>query len=133
MTGESHRYNVANGSFAGPRPFVPFTMNGGRGAWELALRYSHTDLNDNEGLAGAAASAESVRGGVQNIWTFGVNWYLNSQVRLLFNYLHIDVDRLNPAGPGNTTPFGPVPGTPPIGVQIGQSLDVFALRSQFAF
>jgi len=43
------------------------------------------------------------------------------------------VDRLNPAGPGNTAPFGAAPNTPPIGVQIGQDLDVIALRSQFSF
>jgi len=133
LTGETRRYSAANGSFAAPRPFVPFTMNGGYGAWELALRYSHTDLNDNEGLAGVAPPSGGIRGGEQNIWTFGVNWYLNSNFRLLLNYLHIDVNRVNPAGPGNTAPFGPPPGTPPIGVQIGQDLDVYALRSQFSF
>jgi phosphate-selective porin OprO/OprP len=43
------------------------------------------------------------------------------------------VNRLNPAGPGNLTPFGPAPATPPNGVQIGQDLNVIALRSQFSF
>ena len=43
------------------------------------------------------------------------------------------VDRLNPAGPDNLTPFGSSPATPPLGVDIGQSLDVYALRSQFSF
>jgi len=62
-----------------------------------------------------------------------VNWYLNTNVKLMFNYLHIDVDRLNPAGPDNLTPFGSSPATPPLGVDIGQSLDVYALRSQFSF
>ncbi|HZF14953.1 MAG TPA: porin [Steroidobacteraceae bacterium] len=133
LTGETRRYNMANGSFSAPRPFVPFTMNGGRGAWELAMRYSRTDLDHDAGLEGTACPVGCIRGGVQDIWTLGVNWYLNPQVRLIFNYLRIDVDRLNPAGPGNTTPFGPAPGTPPIGVQIGQDLDVFALRSQFSF
>jgi phosphate-selective porin OprO/OprP len=132
-TGETRRYSVANGSFAAPRPFVPFTMNGGRGAWELALRYSHTDLDYNEGLAGTAAPVGSVRGGVQNIWTLGVNWYVNPNLRFVLNYLRIDVHRLNPAGPGNLTPFGAAPATPPIGVEIGQDLDVYALRSQFSF
>jgi phosphate-selective porin OprO/OprP len=51
----------------------------------------------------------------------------------LFNYLMIDVDRLNPAGPGNPTPFGAPPATPPVGVQIGQDLDVYAVRTQFSF
>jgi phosphate-selective porin OprO/OprP len=133
LTGESHRYNAANGSFQSPRPQMPFSSAGGLGAWEVALRYSHTDLDFREGLDGAAATADSVRGGAQNIWTLGLNWYLNTNVRLMLDYLHIDVDRLNPAGPGNLTPFGPAPGTPPIGVQIGQDLNVIALRSQYSF
>jgi phosphate-selective porin OprO/OprP len=51
----------------------------------------------------------------------------------MLEYLMISANRLNPAGPGNLQPFGPSPGTPPVGVQIGQDLDVIALRSQFAF
>ena len=74
-----------------------------------------------------------MRGGVQDIWALGLNWYPNSNLKFMANYLRIDVDRLNPAGPGNLTPFGPAPSTPPIGVQIGQDLNVFALRSQFTF
>ncbi len=134
LTGESRRYDVANGSFQSPRPFMPFSVSsGGTGAWELALRYSHTDLNFREGLAGTPAALDSVRGGEQDIWTFGLNWYVNSNLRVLFNYLSIDVDRLNPAGPGNLTPFGPAPGTPPLGVEIGQELDIYALRTQYSF
>lgn len=133
ITGESRRYDAASGAFQGPRPFVPFTANGGIGAWELALRYSHSDLNSHEGALGTAAAPEAVRGGEQDIWTLGVSWFINPAVRLMFNYLRIDVDRLNPAGPGNLQPFGAPPATPPLGVQIGQELDVFALRSQFAF
>ena len=51
----------------------------------------------------------------------------------LIDFETIDADRLNPAGPGNLTPFGAAPGTPPLGVQIGQDLNVYALRSQYAF
>jgi len=133
ITGESRRYDMASAAFQGPRPFVPFTANGGIGAWELALRYSHTDLNYREGMFGTFASPEQIRGGEQNNWTLGVSWFINPTVRLMLNYMRIDVDRLNPAGPGNMQPFGPAPSTPPPGVQIGQELDVFALRSQFSF
>jgi phosphate-selective porin OprO and OprP len=133
ITGESRRYDMASGAFQAPRPFVPFTARGGTGAWELALRYSHTDLNESPGLLGSAATPASVRGGEQNVWTLGVSWYLNSSVRLMFNWLRIDADRLNPAGPGNLTPFGPSPATPPLGVDIGQDLDIFAVRSQYSF
>jgi phosphate-selective porin OprO/OprP len=133
LTGESRRYDVASGAFQAPRPFVPFTSAGGMGAWELALRYSHLDLDYHAGLAGTAATADAIRGGVQDIWTLGVNWYLNPNVKLMFNWLHVDVDRLNPAGPSNPTPFGPAPGTPPIGVAIGQDLNIYGLRTQYSF
>jgi phosphate-selective porin OprO/OprP len=133
LTGETRRYDVANGAFQAPRPFVPFSSAGGLGAWELALRYSHLDLDFHSGLAGTAATADAIRGGTQDIWTFGVNWYVNTNVKLMLNWLHVDVDRLNPASVGNLTPFGPAPGTPPIGVQIGQDLDIYGLRTQYSF
>jgi phosphate-selective porin OprO and OprP len=137
ITGESRRYNMANGSYQNPRPFVNVSSQGGLGAWEVALRYSHVDLNFHAGNAGAAAPVEGIRGGVQNILTAGVNWYLNPNVKLVLNFLHIDVDRLNPS----TTAFGsatslpqaaPTGSSPPVGVQIGQSLNAYALRVQYS-
>jgi len=133
LTGESHRYNMATGSYQSPRPFQPFSKQGGFGAWELALRYSNTDLNHEQGIEGFAPAASGIRGGQQAIWTVGVNWYVNPNLRFLLNYLRVDVDRLNPAAPGNLTPFGASPATPPIGTQIGQSYNAYALRSQFNF
>jgi phosphate-selective porin OprO and OprP len=136
LTGESHRYNMTNGSYQNPRPFVNASSQGGIGAWELALRYSHTDLNYHQGIEGSATPSDGVRGGMQNILTTGINWYLNPNVKLVLNYLHIHVDRLNPS----TTAFGsassypqaaPTGSSPPTGVQIGQTLDAYALRVQF--
>lgn len=133
MTGEAHRYNMANGAYQAPRPLLPFNSSGGIGAWELAFRFSHMDLNFQEGDEGTAATPTSVRGGLQDILTAGVNWYATPSVRFVLEYQHVDVDRLNPAGPGNLTPFGAAPATPPIGVQIGQAYNAYALRSQFSF
>jgi phosphate-selective porin OprO/OprP len=133
VTGESRRYNPVTGSFQGPRAKAPFPGNGGFGALELAARYSRMDLDFEAGLEGAAALPGAVRGGNQRVWTFGVNWYPNPSIKVMLDYLLIDVDRLNPAGIGNTQPFGQAPNTPPNGVQIGQDLDVIALRTQFAF
>jgi phosphate-selective porin len=59
LTGESRRYNAATGSFQNPRPLVPFSGNGGWGAWELAMRYSRMNLNFNAGLEGTAATPDS--------------------------------------------------------------------------
>jgi phosphate-selective porin OprO/OprP len=131
ITGESRRYNMASGSYQNARPFVPFTSHGGLGAWELALRYSNTDLNFNAG-SGGAALPNSVRGGEQDIWALALNWYLNANFRLQLNYLDIDVDRLNPSRTGSLV-FGPAPASPPFGAQIGQHLHAYALRSQFSF
>jgi len=133
FSGESRRYNATTGSFQNPRPMVPFSSAGGFGAWELAARYSRMDLDFMEGLQGTSASAASVRGGDQAVVTLGVNWYPNPNIKVMMNYMLIEVDRLNPAGDGNPQPFGPSPNTPPIGVDIGQDLDVFALRTQFSF
>jgi phosphate-selective porin OprO and OprP len=133
ITGESRRYNPATGSFQNPRPKSPFAHHGGWGAFELAARFSHTDLNFLEGDLGTAPVAGAIRGGEQDVLALGFNWYLNPNVKVLLNYLMIDVDRLNPAGPGNATPFGAGVATPPVGVEIGQDLDVFALRTQFSF
>jgi phosphate-selective porin OprO/OprP len=133
ITGEARRYVMANGAYQSPRPRAPFSGSGGTGALELAVRFSHADFNFEEGIVDAAPTADSVRGGDQDIWTVGVNWYATPNVKFMFNYLRVDVDRINPAGPGNLTPFGAAPATPPIGVQIGQQYDAFALRSQFNF
>ena len=133
LTGERHRYNPVNGSYQSPRPSIPFDGHGGWGAWELALRYSRTDLNYHAGLAGLAPPGDGVRGGEQSISTAGVNWYPNPNLRFLLDYQHVQVDRLNPARPGSLTPFGDPPLTPPTGVDIGQRFDVYALRSQYSF
>ena len=132
-TGETRRYVSANGAFQGPRPRVPFDGKGGWGAWELALRYSNMDLNFREGLDGTAAPADSVRGGDQSVLAAGINWYLNGNIKFMLDYMHVEVDRLNPASATNPTPFGTSPATPPFGVQIGQDLNIYALRSQFSF
>ena len=50
----------------------------------------------------------------------------------MLDVLHVKVNRLNPAGAG-ATPFGAAPATPPVGSQIGQDYNAFALRSQYSF
>lgn len=126
LTGEPHRYNAATAALQNPRPR-------GWSAWELALRYSHVDLNHHAGAPGRYAPPDAVRGGLQDIFTVGVNWYLNANIRFLLDYSHVRIDRLNPSSIGSPTPFGIAPLTPPVGVQIGQKFSSYALRSQFSF
>ncbi len=132
LSGENRRYNAQNGAFGAPRPakFVGGKDDAaGLGSWEVAARYSVVDLNDNEGVAGGALPSGGVRGGRQEIWTAGLNWYLNQAVRLSADFQHVDVDRLSPGG----TAFGAGVATPPAGAQIGQDFNVYAFRAQFSF
>lgn len=126
LTGESRRYSTATAGFDGPRAAKPFSLKEGTwGAWELAIRYSNIDLNY---LENALPAAGSIRGGEQNIFSLGVNWYVNNGVTLQAVYRNVQVDRLSPGG----TAF--IAGsTPALNAQVGQDLDIFAFRTQYAF
>ncbi len=141
LTGETKRYG-ANGfsnsrmQFGAPRPNSPFSTGGTWGAWELAARYSAIDLNYNVNptglpVLGAPIAAEGeIRGGEQKIVTVGLNWYLNSNIRLMFQYQNVDVNRISSTALNAVTN----PGTPSAAYpDIGQSFDTFAVRTQFQF
>lgn len=77
VTGESRPYDLKTGAFGRPEPKNPFSISKGQwGAFELASRYSHLNLDDGD-----------VRGGIESNVTAGVNWYLYSNLRLMLNYV----------------------------------------------
>jgi phosphate-selective porin OprO/OprP len=80
LTGEHRVYD--EGAFGRVKPAVNFhPTKGGWGAWEVAARYSHLDLDDN-----------AIQGGKEDDITFGLNWYLNPNTRWMFNYVYAMVD-----------------------------------------
>ena len=81
LTGEHRPYERAHGRFGRIRPANDFTSRGGSGAWELALRYSALDLDD-----------DGISGGKLHDFTAGLNWYLNPFTRIVFNYVLADLD-----------------------------------------
>lgn len=89
LTGEHRVYNRSAGAFDRVKPLENFfRIRGedgcivtGKGAWEIAYRYSYLDLND-AGIAGGIASDH----------TFGLNWYLTPYARMMFNYVHSDAN-----------------------------------------
>lgn len=114
LTGERRKYNTGTAAFDAPgvdKPFDP--ANGQWGAWELAARYSTIDLNHAEN---SLVAANRVRGGQQDIWTLGVNWFPNPAVKFMLDYYDVSVERKNAAG-----------------VAIGQDYRAVNLRSQIAF
>lgn len=141
LTGETKRYETNGRSnsrmqFGAPRPNSPFSSGGTWGAWEIAARYSVLDLNDNVNPTGLAVLGApltglgEIRGGKQAISTVALNWYLNRNMRVMFQYQHVDIDRISSTALSGATN----PGTPSAAYpNIGQEIDTFAVRTQFAF
>lgn len=82
VTGENRPYRRSAGAFDRVKPARNFAFGGGPGAWELAVRYSRLDLND-----------EMISGGRLQDITGAVNWYLNPNMRLMMNYIFADLER----------------------------------------
>jgi phosphate-selective porin OprO/OprP len=117
LTGENRRYDRRWGRLSRNSigsPFTPFwltrgedgNMLFGRGAWELAARYSHLNLNNGP-----------IGGGQTDAYELGVNWYLNANFRIEFEYLHqLRYQK-------STGPFGTLPG----------DIDGLGIRTQLMF
>jgi len=70
------------------------------------------DLNDQ------LATANGVAGGKQTVHTAGLNWYVNRNVRFMFNCLHGEI-----AKQVSATNVG----------DVGAKFDAFAVRTPIAF
>ena len=84
LTGEHRPYNRSDGHYDRPKPKKNF-LQGGWGAFEVALRFSMIDLTD-------AAAVNPGMGGKEKNITVGLNWYLNPNTRMILNYVHGWVD-----------------------------------------
>ena len=78
VTGEQRPYKPEHGVFGRIKPMTE------RGAWELALRYSDIDLND-----------DVINGGKASNMTFGVNWYSSLNTRFSMNYINVNTEDSN--------------------------------------
>jgi phosphate-selective porin OprO/OprP len=85
LTGEHRVYKREKGAFRRIKPNKNFRWGrgNGKGALELAARYSEIDLSN-----------QGINGGRMQDTTLGVNWYLNPNTRVTMNYVHANVDRL---------------------------------------
>lgn len=82
LTGEFREYRRAGGSFERviPHENAFFTNSGdgttgGLGAWQIGFRYNYLDLND-----------KGLNGGILHDYTAGLNWFLNPNMKVQFNY-----------------------------------------------
>lgn len=103
LTGEHRGYDRRFGMFDRPtvneNAFAVRDENGrcvhGIGAWELAYRFSYLDLNSN-----------GVNGGTLGQHTVGLNWYLNDNFKIQFNYLNANRQVIGPASSGTIQGLG---------------------------
>ncbi len=90
LTGESRTYDRRLGRLGTnyiTSPFTPFYFTRGedggwlfgRGAWEVAARYNYLNLDD-----------KGIQGGISHAVELGVNWYLNTNLKIQFEYLWQD-------------------------------------------
>ncbi|HVJ55136.1 MAG TPA: porin [Aliidongia sp.] len=125
LTGEQHKYNPSAGAYGSIIPDHPVSLStGGWGAWEVAARVSYINLVDNF-IEGRSISGQpsAVDGGKQTNFTLGLNWYVNSNMRYMINYVHGSFDKSNPTAVAGA----------PLGAQIGTDFDAIAIRAQVAF
>lgn len=81
LTGEHEPYDKHEGTFGRVIPRSNFSTKAGEGcrgfgAWQVGVRFSYLDLND-----------KAIQGGDVYDWTVGVNWYLNPNMKIQFNYI----------------------------------------------
>jgi len=76
LTGAKRNYRASRGTFSAPKLDSPIDK-GGLGAVEAVARFDRVDLSD-----------QGIRGGEQDSYTLGMNWYLHQYVRVMFNYTH---------------------------------------------
>jgi phosphate-selective porin OprO/OprP len=85
---------VLSGEDAGYRgvakPAHPFALDGdGWGAFELVGRVGELDIDDDAFPLFADASSAASRA---RMWGVGLNWYLNTNLKLVFNHTHTSFD-----------------------------------------
>ena len=91
FTGEPRPYSMSSASFTRPTPAADFDpFHNVWGTWEVAARYSDTDLNYD---VNSLVTADQVRGGDQKIFSAGLNFYPNWNVKFMFDWQNVDINR----------------------------------------
>jgi phosphate-selective porin OprO/OprP len=86
LTGEMRQYRHDLGTIRRIRPKRELRDgSGGLGAFEIALRFSRIDLNDQD-----------ITGGTLNDLTFAFNWYPTYPTRVSFNMIRSKTEAWNP-------------------------------------
>lgn len=91
LTGEHDHYSKKTGAFERVKPHENFfrvrdrdgNVISGSGAWQVGFRFNYLDLNDTVG-------GTVLDGGMLHNYTVGLNWFLNPNMKVQFNYMATD-------------------------------------------
>jgi phosphate-selective porin OprO/OprP len=90
LTGEDASYRGV------VKPSHPFTLDGeGWGAFELVARYGELEIDEDAFPLYADPNTSARR---SQAWGLGINWYLNSNLKLVLNYTDASFDGGAPLG-----------------------------------
>lgn len=78
--------------------------NGGLGAVQLVARFTYLDLLEGDPVL--SSTSGGALAGKQTDITLGVNWYLNSQVWIMVNYVWTHIDSVDSTASGNFQGLG---------------------------
>lgn len=79
VTGESKNYDFASGTFGRVDPMSK------SGAWEVLAQYDYIGLKDH-----------NVGSGHQHVTTVGATWWVNSNLRVMANWVHSNIQKATP-------------------------------------
>ncbi len=137
LTGETRAYRRGEGIWGRTKVLNPVNK-GGSGAFQIAARVDHIDLDDRalkNGLTNnfttgatslASASSRLGRGGTQTSYLLGFNWYPIDYIRFMINYGRIEVKGGPIASLVDPTSIVPVDGQ-------DYGTDLFQARMQLEF
>ena len=126
ITGENWAPAYKSGAFGAITPNSNFDMNGGKGAWQAGVRFSKYDATNIQVGTGtsAAGTAREQNSDKAKTMTVGLNWILNPNTRVMFNYAKTKFN----------TPVTPIDvALQPGQTNTGTEEKIFSIRTQLAF
>lgn len=102
--GDQRRYDTKTGTWTRTNPVESSGRLCCPGAVQLVARYTYLDLVDGSPVL--TPTMGGARAGKQHDVTLGVNWYFNSQMSIMLNYVATRIDSVVPGASGEIHGIG---------------------------
>ncbi|WP_371372887.1 OprO/OprP family phosphate-selective porin [Thalassotalea aquiviva] len=86
LLGDGRPYNLSDGEFG---PVIPSAQNGDL---EFIVRYDTMDANNSDTYLDNKGKTKDLMSGKLTNWTFGVNWYVNTNIIIRLNHSIVETD-----------------------------------------